>query len=76
MKKENVFLSCIVFLLFCIFLFYAHIEIRRLIALRVKSALELSRTTSVYLRTMQAASSYDVENKGSFIFQNENGRKQ
>jgi hypothetical protein len=75
MKRENVFLSCIVFLLFCVFLFYANIEIRRLIALRVESALELSRTASGYLRAMQSVSAYGVESKGLLIFENENGRK-
>lgn len=77
MKKEHIFIACVLFIFFCLFLFYTRLEVQRLIFMRVQSAQEVSRTASGYLRAIRAGSLPIIERGGALILEspeNEDGK--
>lgn len=62
-KRQIIFVGIVLFIFFCLFLFYARLEIQRIIAVRVRSAIEVSQTSNQYLNFMGRATANVGEDK-------------
>lgn len=69
MKKEYIIVGFVAFVFFCLFLFYTRLEIQRLIAIRVQSAHEVSRTANDYLRLVKRTTMNVKEEGGILIYE-------